>query len=163
MPVAGAIQRRRQPVERPRAHRARHLDRWRSRLCGNHLDAVANAAWDTAVGFAPWYTNCTYAIGPSADGDDSIAPGFGVTPTVAVNAQPSYIATPNADYLLDTFGGTCTGTAAGNTFTISPAVRNCTVTASFRRDPATRSSPSPPAPRPTASPAGATPVYLAIR
>ena len=101
-----------------------------SRLCGNHLDAVADAAWDTAVGFAPWYTNCTYAITPSAGANGSIAPGFGVTPTVAVNAQPSYIATPDADYLLDAFGGTCTGTAAGNTFTISPAVRKSSSAAS---------------------------------
>jgi len=103
-----------------------------SLLCGNHLDAVANAAWDTATGQVPWYTDCTYVITPSAGANGSIAPGFGVTPVVALNAQPSYIATPDAGYLLDAFGGTCTGTAAGNTFTIDPAVRNCTVIASFR-------------------------------
>jgi len=103
-----------------------------SKLCGNHLEATASPAWNAATGQAQWWTGCTYVITPSAGANGAISPAQ----TVAVNAQPTFIATPAQDYLLDAFGGTCGGVAAGNNFQIAPATHNCTVTASFLRDPA---------------------------
>ena len=69
-----------------------------------------------------------YFLTPSAGPNGTITPA---APRLGVPGAPaSFTATPNPGFAV-TFGGTCVGTTAGNTFTVTSVSADCTVTAAF--------------------------------
>ncbi len=74
------------------------------------------------------FTLNTYTVTPSAGANGTISPN--APQTANHGSTVSFTATPNPGYLT-VWSGTCTGTAAGNSFTAGPITAACTVTASF--------------------------------
>ncbi|HEY6942040.1 Ig-like domain-containing protein, partial [Dokdonella sp.] len=80
-----------------------------------------------------------WIVTPAAGVHGSIAPA---TPQiVGAGATLAFTLTPDDGYHVDTVGGSCGGTLAGNVYTIAAASADCTVEASFALDPPTAFAP----------------------
>jgi hypothetical protein len=70
-----------------------------------------------------------HVVTPEAGPHGAIAPS---TPqTVSDDDTITFALTPDPGYQIDSVGGTCGGTLAGNAYTTNPVTANCTVQASF--------------------------------
>jgi len=81
--------------------------------------------------YAQWNIN-TYSVTPSAGANGAISPN--TVQTVNYNSTTSFIAMPATGYHVDTWGGTCGGTASGTgkvNYTTNAVTADCTVTVSF--------------------------------
>ncbi len=100
--------------------------------CGGSL---AGNVFTTAAVLADCTVDASFAIDahtvtPSVSGGNgTIAPS---TPqTINDGATAAFTLTPDPGFRIDTVGGTCGGSLAGNVFTTAPVLVDCTVVASF--------------------------------
>jgi plastocyanin len=74
-----------------------------------------------------------YVVTPGTDpgtgSQGSISPA--TDQSVAYRATPSFTATANPGFKLDSFTGTCLGARSGNSFTLDPVTADCTIKAVF--------------------------------
>ena len=74
-----------------------------------------------------------HTVTPSVSGGNgTIAPS--TAQSVNDGATANFTLTPNPGFHIDTVGGTCGGSLAGNVFTTAPVLVDCTVIASFAID-----------------------------
>ena len=71
----------------------------------------------------------TYTVTASAGSGGSISPSGAVV--VNWGATRAFTVTPNTNYAISSFGGTCGGSFSGNTYTTNAIYSNCAVTVSF--------------------------------
>ncbi|MBH1966262.1 MAG: IPTL-CTERM sorting domain-containing protein [Comamonadaceae bacterium] len=105
-----------------------------SSLCPNYLHAPSptDTEWSTATSELDWSRWCTpgFLAAASAGTGGSIDAPAAVA--LLAGETASFTLVPDANYLIDTTGGTCGGTLTGNVFTTDPVQQDCTVTVTFR-------------------------------
>lgn len=105
-----------------------------SSLCPNYLHAPSptDTEWSAATGEIDWSRWCTpgYLVTASAGAGGAISAPAAVA--VLNGETASFTVAPDANYAIDTTGGTCGGALAGNTYTTDPVDEDCNVTATFR-------------------------------
>lgn len=84
---------------------------------------------------APVFAIDTFQINASASGHGSISPAG--TITVEFGDTPSFTITPDTGHHLDEVTGSCTGTLAGDVYTLEPVSADCALHAGFVLAPAT--------------------------
>ncbi|MET4575698.1 IPTL-CTERM sorting domain-containing protein [Ottowia thiooxydans] len=105
-----------------------------SSLCPNYLHSpsLTDAQWSAATSELDWSRWCTPGFLATA----SAGAGGSIDGPAAVALLPgetaSFTLTPDTNFVIDTTGGTCGGTLAGNTFTTNQVQQDCTVTVTFR-------------------------------
>lgn len=124
-----------------------------STLCPNYLhvpdprDPAVDEIWNWATGSDPatwpWDAACDtpgYLVTPSAGAGGSIdAP---LPQAVLAGETVTFTLAADADHTIQSVGGTCGGTLAGDTFTTHAVTADCTVVATFRGPPAPAAIPT---------------------
>ena len=110
---------------------------------GFHIDTVGGSCGGSLVGnvytTAAVLTDCTVVASFAIDAHTvtpSVSGGNGtITPStpqiVNDGATTSFTLIPDGGFHIDTVGGTCGGSLAGNVYTTNPVTADCTVVASF--------------------------------